>query len=344
MEEQGLVVVKESYLVRLTKALRRFFFRGKLKQLVESEKISLPDDVKIEFINQDIEIVQEYILDARRAFRKYSINNTKDISNEVFSYILEKINENESKIKKIIEINNDNITFEEILNIIEKEKNSINEFKLRNKEIGSYQVPFGVIGVVCNNVKQSIINILKAISTRNSIIILHNNYNKYSTEALVLLIVQECLKNFYIDYNIVQMFNKDEVELNKLDKVIDDSNNSNNYEYSNIIYMYQEDDSFEEEIINEVNKLKNIEKYNKYEFKVLKGEFGSIINYINKNKPVAVCMYTNNSQKAYKSINWINTANIFINTGLKNEIENLQEVNENNQFYNLKYVLHKDVF
>lgn len=344
MEEQGLVVVKDSYLVRLTKAIRRFFFRGKIKELVENEKLSLPDDVKIEFINQDIEIVQEYVLDARRAFRKYSINNTKDISMEVFSYILEKINENESKIKKIIEINNDNITFEEIIHIIENEKNSINQFKLKNREMGCYQVPFGVIGVVCQNSKDSIINMLKAISTRNAIMILQDSYNKYSTEALLLLIIQECLKNFYIDYNIVQIFNKEEIELNKLDKVIDNSNNINNYEFSDIIYMYQEDDSFEDEIIKEVNKLKTTEKYNKYQIKVLKGEFGSIINYINKNKPVAVCMYTNNSQKAYKSINWINTANIFINTGVKIINEYLLNSSNNNEFYNLKFVLHKDVF
>ena len=344
MEEQGLVVVKDSYLVRLTKAIRRFFFRGKIKELSKNEKLSLPDDVKLDVINQDIEVVQEYILDARRAFRKYSINNTKDISMEIFSYILDKINENESKIKKIIDINNDNITFEEIINIIENEKNSINQFKLKNREMGCYQVPFGVVGVVCTNAKYSIINMLKAISTRNSIIILHNNYNKYSTEALVLLIIQECLKNFYIDYKIVQMFNKEEIELNQLDKVIDNSNNVNNYEFSNIIYMYQEDDVFEEDIINEVNKLRTIDNYNKYKIQVLKGEFGSIINYINKNKPIAVCMYTNNSQKAYKSINWINTANMFINTGVKIINEYLLNSSNNNEFYNLKYVLHKDVF
>jgi len=341
MEEQGLVVVKDSFLVRITRTLKRFFFRGKLKKMIAEEDISNALNFKIDFINQDTEFVQEEILNARKAFRKYVINNNKNIAEDIFDYIKEKIQENETKIRQIIQINNDNISYEEILYLIEKEKNSINSFKLRNKLTGCYLVPLGVIGAVCKDSKDAIINILKSISTRNSIIILHEKYSKYSTESLILLIIQECLKNFYIDDNIIQMFEKEEIDSTKLDRIVGFKDKENCEKSLNNIYIYQEDDSLENDVVNEVDRLKNIDKYKNYEIKVIKGEFGNIINFLNKNKAYAVCMYTNNSQKAYKFINWINSPNVFVNTGINGCKD---EIILESEYYNSKYVLHEDVF
>ena len=87
MEEQGLVVVKDNFLVKITKTLRRFFFRGKLKNLIAEEEVASAKTVEIDYINQDTEFVQEEVLNARKAFRKYVINNTKNISEDIFSYI-----------------------------------------------------------------------------------------------------------------------------------------------------------------------------------------------------------------------------------------------------------------
>lgn len=341
MAEQGLVVVKDNFFVRVTRSLKRFFFKGKLKKMIEDEQISNVPAVKIDFINQDTDFVQEEILNARRAFRKYVINNNKNISEDIFSYILEKIQENETKIKKIIEINNDSIAYEDIISLVENEKRCVNNFKLRNKKTGCYQVPLGVIGAVCKDSKDAITNILKSISTRNSIIILHENYSKYSTESLVLLIVQECLKNFYIDDNIIQMFEKEEIDLTKLDRIIGTDDKEKCENKFDTIYIYQEDDYFENDIINEIERLKNIDKYKNYEIKVIKGEFGNIINYLNKNKAFAICMYTNNSQKAYKFINWIDSPNVFVNTGINGCKDSIISEDE---YSNFKYVLHENVF
>ena len=52
-------------------------------------------------------------------------------------------------------------------------------------------------------------------------------------------------------------------------------------------------------------------------------------------------MYTSNTQKAYKFINWVNSPNVFVNTGIKKCAET-QEIGGN--FYNSKFVLHEDVF
>ena len=94
-------------------------------------------------------------------------------------------------------------------------------------------------------------------------------------------------------------------------------------------------------ILEQIYRLKNNDIYKSYEIKPIKGEFGTIVNYLNNDKASAVCMYTDNSQKAYKFINWIDSPNVFVNTGIqkcKNSIAG------ENDFFKSKYVLHEDVF
>ena len=276
MEEQGLVVVKDSFLIKIKRTLKRFFFKGKLKDTVNNKT---NNEIEINYINEDNVFVQETILNARRAYRKYVINNTNKISEDILSYISNKIYENEEKIRKIIEINKDSISFFDIVQLIEEEKKSINQFKLRNNELSCYQVPVGVIGVLCQDAKQAILGMLKAISTRNSVIILENDYNKYSTEALICLIIQECLKNFYIDDNLVQIVDKIEVDLSKLDRIINESNNVEDEKFRNIICLYQEDGSYDNKVVKEVERLKLLDEYSDFDIEVVKGDFGNVIDF-----------------------------------------------------------------
>jgi len=336
MQEQGLVVVKDNFLTRITQSIKRFFFKGRMKDLLEDT-----NRPKIKIIESNEEFVQKEIVDARRAYRKYVINNNKNISKDVLSYISMKIEENEEKINQIIEINNDSITYQEIAEMIIEEKQQIAKFKAKNSKTGRYNVPVGVIGIECDNVEDSIKAMLKAVSTRNAVIILHNNFNIYSTESLILLIFKECLKNFYIDDNIIQMFEKEEIDLSKLDKLIKKDGKTVGKDVKNTIYIYQENKEYENEVQNEIERLQNNELYKSYEIKPIAGEFGDIVNYLNENEASAVCMYTNNTQKAYKFINWINSPNVFVNTGIKKCNDTIQE---NNDYFNSKFVLHEDVF
>ena len=342
MEEQDMVVVKDSFLARIINAFKRIFSRKKSKEyLLDEGKNEDNNTKKVELIDSISEFVQLEILDARRAFRKYVINNNKDISSDILSYVVGKIEENEDEIKKIIEINEDSISYGEILNMLENEKKNIECYKSKSQKTGFYNVPVGVIGIECDDAKKAIDAMFKAISTRNSIIVLHDDYNKYSTESLILLIVKECLKNFYIDDNIIQMFAKDEIDISKLDKYIELDGKSREKSSPNTIYIYQEDDDYENNVSEEVERLQNSELYKSYTVKPIKGDFGNIVNFLNANDSTAVCMYTNNTQKAYKFINWINSPNVFVNTG----ISNLKQVEKNNNcFYNYKNVLHEDVF
>lgn len=349
MEEQGLIVVNDNFLAKVTRFLRKIFLKksnvvGYLNENKQNKEME--DQVSYEHIKRDSEFVQKEILEARSAFRKYVINNKKNISLDILNYIEEKLYENESKIDKIIEINQNSFTFEDILGLLQEYKQKINNFKLRDKKTGQYQVPIGVISVRCNNTKDCIDNMFNAITTRNAIIILDENYNKYSTESLFLLIIKECLRNFYIDDNIIQMTTKEEINLNQVDKCVNFGNElgsklDSKTSFENTIYLYKEDDFFDDEIKDEIEKLQNMEKYKKTKIQVITGSFADVVDFLNKNKVYAVCMYTNNSHKAYKFINWVNCENVFINTGI-NDTKIVAK--GDNEYFNYKYVLHKDVF
>ena len=357
MENQELIYVKENFLTKIAKAFKKIFSRGKNEELLLNEaKDKEQAQTEVELIN-DTEYVQLEILDARRAFRKYVINNNKNISKEIFGYVQAKLQENEVEIKQLIDINNDDITYEDIVEYLKEEEKNVGKFKVKNEKTGRYCVPVGVIGIECANAKDAIQNIFKSISTRNAIMILHDNYSKYSTEALVLLIVKECLKNFYIDDNIIQMFEKEEIDLTKLDRVITKSDGKfsisnyrselgkksyNDITDKNTIYIYQEDESFANDVQKEVQRLQNNDTYKSYRIKPIKGEFGNVVNFLQTNNNAsAVCMYTNNAQKAYKFINWTNSPNVFVNTGVKS-CNGL--VDSTGGYFSSKYVLHEDLF
>ncbi len=344
-ENKQLIVPKKGFLIRVTHSIKKFFFKGKMKNLLleDGNKIEA-NKAKIKFIHDNPEFVQEYISNARRAFRKYVINNSKSISIDIFSLIKEKIKENKSKIEELIKMNEDDVTYASILKMLEKEEKAVSEFKAKDKETERYNVPIGVIGVECDSSKNAIENIFKSIATRNSIIILHSHYNKYSTEALILLIVKECIKNFSVDDNIVQMYEDNVLQISQLDKLIKKGKNKDKPVkelFSKTIYIYLENDEYEDEVMKEYDRLKKDENYKEYEIQLINGEFANIINFLNRNASYAVCMYTSNDQKAYKFINWIDSPNVFVNTGI--QVLN-EEFGKENKYYHCKYVLYKDVF
>ncbi|MCR5145839.1 MAG: hypothetical protein K6B70_00600 [Clostridia bacterium] len=353
MEEQGLVVVKENFLVKMTNAFKKLFGKNKIENITQLTEIdNIPKQVesgenvtnKIDFeeISNDNQFVQKEIIDARKAFRKYVINNNKNISADILTYIKERVKENQSEIEQLMIMNNDNISYEELLQMIENEIKDVSKYKHRNSKTGRYNVPIGVVGIECSTIKETVKAIFKSISTRNAVMILEQKYNKYSTEALVLLIVKESLKNFYIDDNIIQIFEKQEIDLSKLDryvpKKLDESTKKKDVGHT--IYIYQENEKYQNQVQNEIQRLESNDEFKSFEIKPIKGEFGNIINFLNSNKSQAVCMYTDNSQKAYKFINWINSPNVFINTG----IQTCKKINNISDYYNAKYVLHEGVF
>ncbi len=135
MQEQGLVVVNDNFLGKFSRFLRKIFFSKKIEEVYKE------DDTNVEYIKKDTQFVQAEIIAARNAFKKYIINNNKNISEDIILYVIKQIQDNREKIQKIIDINEDNITFEDIIIMLENEKTNISKFKHKNKKTGCYQVP-----------------------------------------------------------------------------------------------------------------------------------------------------------------------------------------------------------
>ena len=274
--------------------------------------------------------IQEEIRYARSAFRKYVVNDTENIEQELFSIITTEIMNNQQNIEKIIEINEDNMTINDILDIIDAERKIKKKFKEEKNDI--YRMPIGVVGVGCRNTKECITYMLKAISTRNAIIILNDDLIKYRTEDLILLIIKQCLIRCNVDDDLIQMHYTEEIDLNKLDKVIyfdedkkDEKEVKKEEDNKEIIYMYKDSELFNYEIKSEYLKLiKNKEKTNR-EVKVISGKFVDVTKYLEHNKSNIVVIYTDNEENAYKLANWVNTDNVFVNTKLDKCIRNKKD-------------------
>ena len=113
MEEQVLVEVKDNFFSKITKAFKKIFAKNNKENLLLAEN----NRIDIEVIENDNGFTQQEIISARRAFRKYVINNNSNVSTDIFDYIISKIKENKEKIEQIIEINNDNISYEQMKKI-----------------------------------------------------------------------------------------------------------------------------------------------------------------------------------------------------------------------------------
>lgn len=325
------------------KKIKNWFkkFNSKMKnskEIIEEQKKDIKDsDILLEEKN-----VNNIINKAKQAFENYVINDTFEIEENLYKFIEERIKANEDNIKRIIEINKVNITFDEIIKIVEDEKKILKEYKRTVRTIkideifmfSEYQVPVGVIGIETNHSKDAIINILKALTTRNAIIVIQEEYNKYSIENLILLIVKESLKKFDIDENIIQIVKKEEinnVEKTEFDIFINKEGLEERKDYKEKLYIYQEDEYFKEVIEDELKSLRTIGR----EVELLTGEFYKCIEIINKSRNLGVSIYTQDRKKGYKFVNLINSKNVFLNSNL----QNVQDIEENN----IKYLTNKNI-
>ena len=95
MQEQGLVVVKDNFLTRITQSIKRFFFKGKMKDLLEDT-----NRPKIKFIESNEEFVQKEIVDDAYKMLKdggimvYSTCTFDESEDEdIIQYLLDKYND-----------------------------------------------------------------------------------------------------------------------------------------------------------------------------------------------------------------------------------------------------------
>ena len=267
----------------------------------------------------------EIIINAKDAYQKYVLNSDYKLGENIYKTIRERLNINKDAIEKLIEINRDAITYREIIELLDKEEQNLQEYKKTNimTQIDSkfifsqYQVPVGIIAIKTNNSHIAIQNIFKAVCTRNAIIVIEKEYNDKSIENLILLIVQECLKKFNVDENIIQIINNDAVnenDLNEFDIIISEDGKTIDRAETDKMYIYEEDEYFADIIQDELKGL----ELNGKSVEIIKGKMEDCIEKINKDKTFGVCIYTQDRKKAYRFINLVKSENVFFNGTLLN--------------------------
>ena len=300
---------------------------------------------QVDFKNADrIEEKNIFIKNAKIAYSNYILNLDYYIGENIYNTIESRLEVNRDSIESLIEIRKENIKYEDIIDEFKKSKQDLENFKktvktekIDNFLLSSFYVPLGIIGIETNDSKEIIKNIFKAITTRNSIIIIKDQIDEYSLENLLLIIVQEALNKFNVDNNIIQIVNKKDIEgcIDKFDLYIKNNGEIVKKEYKDKMYIYQEDDYFEEEVEQEIKRLlgNNVE--------VIKNVgLDTAIEKINKSTNLGVSIYSKDGKKAYKFINMINSKNVFFNGTLLNVKEN--EENKNN-YYNIKNILCENI-
>lgn len=171
------------------------------------------------------------LLNARKSYENV---NQKDINlKEIINIFKEKIISNQKEIEQIIMIennyNDNQLNFEEILKIIDnqifidKPLKTIEEVKTIDGFIkGKYYDSLGVLGVIYNgDIYVTIKMMLMAINTKNAMIFCTNN-KLYAINKMLVLIMQQILKEININENLIQVINSvDYVDMYGHDSMFD---------------------------------------------------------------------------------------------------------------------------
>lgn len=259
----------------------------------------------------------------KEASREYRLNNQYELTKNVLGYIQDRIKANESEIRNLINLQKEDITYEDIFSIINKEieeddaykryaKLKINQDKFLSTCIA---MPIGVIAIEVYNTQEVIKWYIRAIKSRNAVAISDVEYAEDNVKSLILLIIKEALKKFEISENLIMILPYDECFYEYFDKVIytyDDVGNhlevpkTEEKEKTEERYVYLEDDSFQDEAIKNRNAI------------IVTGNIEEVIENINKKKTKGAVIYTKDVNKAYTFINLVNSENVFVNANLEN--------------------------
>lgn len=289
----------------------------------------------------------------RKIFRSY-MDLEENIEEDILEYFKQRIQDNKETLEELIKINikakkeykiekdtfplfniNDKeITYEEIFDLIHKEEKTIGNYKYSNNMIinsenfvlAKIDMPIGIIGVITGEIREKIKFMLKAITSHNIIDIIDPYYNEHDVFQFLLQLLKICLEKFNIDTNIINCVPIEEYSEKKYQKILnlcdEEYNKLEKLEEKNIVQnkeflIYIQDEYFKDKIENK----KRVE--------VLEEEdYEKAIEIINKNKYKAVSVYTKRSEIAYFAINEIYSDKIFINTDIDNN-EIVDEINQN---------------
>lgn len=278
-----------------------------------------------------------------KAYKSYNLDNRYDIAKRVLTYIRGRIEEEKDLIEKLIKITNEKINFSEILETFDRVANEKEEYKKEYKitklennfAFGKYTTSIGNIAVECSDTLKVLEYYIQAIKSRNTITISDSEYDELNVKAALLIIFSEALSKFIINPNLIMLVPFEECYYDEFDKIIylDDENRIEKKQKTNKLYIYVENESFNEVIESEKREL---EKNNK-RYEIIKGDFETAVSRINSNISDGAVIYTENPQIAYEFINLVHARNVFVNTSLL-EVEQIEE--SKNELYAKKKIMY----
>ena len=282
----------------------------------------------------------------KEAYKKYILDNRMDIQNSIIKYLIERLEANKKEIEKVIELNKSTIKYEDILHnakeILHSKIESYNKTIINKQRFMFSQVlvPEGLVVVETDEPLEIIKYWIKAIKSRNAIVISSVNYDETSIEALILIIIREALSKFNVDKNLVMYTPFEECFYEYFDKVIYTHNEKGeeekriekkeiNEEQKNKMYVYIEDEYFRHEA--ELNKGGEI----------IEGRIEAVLEKIKGAKCATI--YTQNSEKAFEFINLADCRNVFVNTNIKNAINIMESEDELYRYKNIIIPIPKEI-
>ena len=277
------------------------------------------------------------------AMKSFSINSKYNVTDEILKYILKRIISNKIEINKLIRHNKDTISFNNIVNAVKEEIHDYVNFKdYKNLNVNRYflsvqiLMPIGVIAVEAFDTIEIIRYFIRAIKSRNAIVISDVEYNELSVKYLIFTIIKEALNKYKMDENLIDILPYNECYYEDYDRVIytyDELGNKLDkyryeaFAYENKSYIYLADDRYKG------NMIKDNEKH---DYELINGDFINVINKINNSRITSAVIYTSKPQEAYEFVNLIKAKNVFVNASL----ENVSEVPESeNPLYEYRNII-----
>ena len=271
----------------------------------------------------------------KKSNRNYLLDNKFEVSKEILKYIESRIIADRKEIEELIKLTKEDITFEQIVRLFEADNEiykNYRNFVINNNFLSvEIDMPVGVIAVECYDTIEVIKYFIQAITTRNAIVISDVEYSEYNIKSLILLIMQEVLKKFEIDENLIMILPYEECYYEYFDEVIYTYNTEGTlleepkierkgFGAKNFVYIHSQN------LKDEALKNENAE--------ILEGDFEEVINQIGKENSAVI--YTEDNEIAYKFINLVNCKNVFVNTNLVNQKEFEGTANI---FYETKHII-----
>lgn len=284
-------------------------------------------------------MLKEQLKLLKNAYETYFLDRRENIDKKILSYVKDIVKANEDIIEKLIDMYEEDISLENIYEVLDDAINSEDIYK--SKKVykkredgfvhGKYATSVGIIAIECSDTLKVLRYLANGIKSRNAIAISDIEFDETSLKSAFLVFFCEALEKFELDKNLIMLLPFEECYYEKFDRVIYGDSEKEKVKSrisKDVYYIYLENKDFEDVAKEEIEKLKKQEK----ECYVLSGEFNKVVDKINESFNKGAVIYTKNPETGYKFMNLIHSENVFVNTTL-DAVEDVEK-NENVLYMN----------